>query len=65
MVLTAWNVGCLPIALVLAACTARRRVRSGVLSKRKPSAAVPVTGTPEGEGEEGLAELGGVALLAA
>lgn len=65
VVLTAWNVGCLPIALILAACKARARVRSGVLSKRQPSATVPVTQGRTRQGDQGLVELGEVALLGA
>ena len=71
MVLTAWNVGCLPIALVIAASKARQRVRTGVVAKRQSAGVVTSGGTvaaAEGvnsKGDLGLEELGEVALMGA
>lgn len=75
MVLTAWNVGCLPLALVIAAVKARHRVSSKLKAQDHSTAAAgdeevgggahSMVGSSNQRSDNGLQQLGDVALLGA
>lgn len=75
VVLTAWNVGCLPLALVIAAVKARQRVSSKLKAQDQSTAAPEdeevgggghgMVGSSNQKSDNGLQQLGDVALLGA
>lgn len=72
VVLTAWNVGCLPLALVIAAVKARHRVSSKLKAQDHSTAdeevgggAHSMVGSSNQRSDNGLQQLGDVALLGA
>ncbi len=70
VVLTGWNVGCLPLALLIGASRARKRVlakaKPGLEEKQaKGGEAAAGVGDVESQGQDGLQDLGNVALMGA
>ena len=66
VILTCWNVGCLPLGLFISASRARKRVMAKlgpVLTGTQQDA--PNGKDVESQGQEGLADLGNVALMGA
>lgn len=62
VVLTGWNVGCLPLALILGAMKVRQRVQKALLPETQAKGKGGATHADE---ETGLSDLGDVALMGA